>query len=290
MNGELLLDRYQIDSDLGMGTSGHVWGGIDTQTGRSVVIKLSPEGADLGRVLLEGEAMAAVRHPNVVQLLDFGLHEGRPCLVRESADGELWADRLRAAGHMTWFAAFEFAAQVLDGLAALHEQDLVHGDISPDSVVLGGSGSGVKLVGLAQVSLVTSDSSRAAPLPAATGALAYKAPEQLSRTRLRPASDLYAVGVLLYEAIVGVSPFAARPTDLSARLSFCLDFDALPAGSPALPRSARFAIECMLRPSSARRETDARLCARRLRTALGIDMAPVAEEPSQPIVVAHASA
>lgn len=278
--GEVLFGRYRVDALLGGSDGVQVWQGADLHGLAPVEIKVWTEDEDPRAALLEGEAMAAVQHPAVVRLVDFALHEGRwPCLMMESVVGETLAERLRRTGPLPWAEAFEIVAQVLEGLAVLHDEGLVHGDVSPHSLVLlppsshGGSRR-VKLVGLQHVTLAGVGEARLADEPP-VGELAYKAPEQLAGAAVRPSTDVYALGVVLWEAISGVSPFATEADSLAARLGWQPELEQLPAGAPVLPVAAKLAIDRMVRPSLAYREADARLCARRLRAAVGARAAHV---------------
>ncbi len=278
MIGQVLFGRYRIDSLISSHAGVCVWQGADLHALTSVAIKMGPVDADPGDALLEGEAMAAVRHPGVLRLVDFGLHGGRqPCLIMENVTGETLGQRLATIGRMRWFEAFDVVAHALDGLAALHDEGLVHGDITPDQLVLReGKEPRVKVVGLGHVSLATGeDEPLCTEQPMLRSPAAYKAPEQLTGTALRSGTDIYALGVVLWQAISGICPFAEQPEDIAARISFRPDFDQLPVGVPDLPVAGKLAIDQMLRPSLQVRESDARHCARRLRTALGIDQMPV---------------
>lgn len=268
-----------------------MWCGIDQRTDKRVLIRVAASDDDVATTLLEGEALASVSHPNVVRLLDAGFIDDRPCLVLPHVRGRRLSKWLRTVGPLTWFRAFDYGAQVLDGLGALHDQDLIHGNLSPDTLVLGPGGAPrVTIVGFGRVGFSWAAQDEPGPKRSRPcEAFAYKPPEQLGGTALQPGSDIYALGLTLWEAVSGVSAFMSCPGDLQARLSFRPPFDALPPGAPALPPSARFALECMLRPSLVRRESDARLCARRLRAALGIDTAALREETS-PLATVPATA
>jgi serine/threonine-protein kinase len=270
--GEVLFGRYRIDALLGSSGSTETWQGADLHALAPVHVKVWADDDDPHAALLEGEAMAAVSHPGVVRLVDFGLHEGRrPCLMMESVAGETLAERMRRAGPMSWVEAFELAAQGLEALAALHDEGLVHGDVSPHSLVLVPQAPRrVKLVGLQHVTLAGVGEGRLADEPP-VGVLEYKAPEQLGGAGVRGSTDLYAMGVVLWEAITGTSPFAAEPDSIAARLCWQLELETVRGTGRLLPVSAMLAIDRMVRPSLAYREADARICARRLRAAVGTE-------------------
>jgi serine/threonine protein kinase len=272
-SGEILFGRYRMDSLLSESEGVQTWQGADLHALMAVHIKVWGCDHDPGAALLEGEAMAAAHHPGVVRLVDFGLHEGRqPCLMMESVNGETLAERLERTGPLPWVEAFEIGAQLLEALAALHDEGLVHGDVSPHSMVLlpQGSARRVKLVGLQHVALAGHGEGRLTDEPP-VGVLEYKAPEQLAGAGVRSSTDLYALGVVLWEAITGVGPFAAEPESIPARLGWRPELARIPGTSRLLPVSAKLAIDRMVHSSLAFREADARICARRLRAAVSAD-------------------
>ncbi|MCA9654835.1 MAG: serine/threonine protein kinase [Myxococcales bacterium] len=275
MIGEVLFGRYRVDSLHSSDVHGCVWQGADLHALAPVTIKMWSQH-DRERALLEGEAMAALRHEGVVRLVDFGLVDGRhPCLVMESLEGQTLAERLAEVGTLPWTEAFALVAEVLDGLAALHDEGLIHRNVCPEHIVLRSRPKGgVKLVGLGRVGFVTPEPELPAVHEEPIGPLAYMPPEQVAGVGARTASDLYSLGLVLWEAISGQRPFEADPHDVAARVAFHPDFDALPEGAPELPVTAKLALDRMLDPSPQQREGDARACARRLRMAVGIEAAP----------------
>ena len=276
MIGEVLFGRYRIDAHSSSNAGVTVWEGFDVHAHTTVTIKLGSVDTAPEDALLEGEAMAAVRHEGVVRLVDFGLHEGKqPCLVMESVTGETLRQRIADVGRLSWQQAFELAAEALEALAALHDEGLVHSNITPDNLVLQRRGDEpvVKVVGLGHVSFVSTDNEPVSGEELALIAPAYKAPEQFIGSDLCSASDIYAMGVVLWEAISGRCPFASELGQLSARIGFSPDFDRLPAD---LPAAAKVALGQMLRLSVLVRESDARQCARRLRSAVGGGTMPTA--------------
>lgn len=276
MIGEVLFGRYRVDSLQSSDAHGCIWQGADLHALAPVTIKMWSQH-DHDRALLEGEAMASLRHEGVVRLVDFGLVEGRhPCLVMEGLQGRSLREHLQEVGTLPWTEAFALVAEVLDGLAALHDEGLIHRDISPETIVLRSKPqASVKLVGLGRVAVLAPEQDAALDEEEPVGALAYMPPEQLARAGLRTATDIYSLGLVLWELVTGQQPFADALDDAGARVAFRPDFDALPPGAPPLPVSAKLALDRMLQPSPHQRESDARVCARRLRTALGVESAPV---------------
>ncbi|MCH9680692.1 MAG: serine/threonine protein kinase [Deltaproteobacteria bacterium] len=269
MIGEVLLGRYRVEELLESDVRGRVWRGVDLCGPRLVLLELWAEGTDPVRALLQGEAMAAVRHPDVLGLLDFGLHAGaHPCLVMEWAEGSDLGVRLASRKRLPWAEAFDAVARVLDALAALHDEGLVHTNLSPQALIVDAEIHGaVKVAGLRHICMATEGAAPLLEVALQTTALPYMAPELLAGTQLQPAADVFALGVVLWEAITGERPFAIAPRDITIRLGFRPNFDT----APAIPPLARRALMRMLEPSPRHREGSARACARRLRAALAVD-------------------
>jgi serine/threonine protein kinase len=186
---------------------GEVYRGRDVRLGRDVALKLlAADVADheerLRRFQVEAAAAGLLDHPNVVALLDVGTHEGASYVVSELLEGDTLSQRL-GAGPLAPEQARDWALQVARGLAAAHERGIVHRDLKPENVFVTGAGV-VKLLdfGLAKMA------GHADSWPGQVmGTAAYMSPEQ---ARGRPAdarSDVFALGSLLYEMVVGTRAF-----------------------------------------------------------------------------------
>jgi tetratricopeptide (TPR) repeat protein len=207
------------------------------QTGlnRTVALKMvRPDdqggGQSVIRFLAEAEAVAAVRHPYVVQVYEYGEHAGRPFLALEYLGGGSLADRLRA-GRLDPRAAAELVGKIAAGVGAAHELGIVHRDLKPSNVLLDENGEPkVTDFGLAkrgrQVELTQTG--------AVLGTPGYMAPEQVAgRTKfVGPTADVWSLGVILYEALTGGRPFRAEGLD-------SLYHQILTADPPAPRRQAR---------------------------------------------------
>ena len=208
--GSILASRYVLGEVIGRGGMGEVRAGRDLRLDRDVAIKLlHPEVAALpkARDRFEAEARAAARlsHPNIVIVHDSGDHEGVPFLVMERLPGRTLADEL-AHGPLPVERVRSLGADVLAALSAAHGAGIVHRDLKPGNVLLAADGRAkVADFGIAKavddVDLTTTG--------VLLGTPAYLSPEQLDGEAATPASDVYALGVLLYEAIAGTKPFAA---------------------------------------------------------------------------------
>ncbi len=203
-----LAGRYALGPVLGHGGMGMVRDATDRRLGRRVAVKILR--ADLAeqrtaRRRFETEAHAAARlaHPNVVMVFDSGEDDGIPFLVMERLPGRTFADEL-AAGSLTLDRVRQVAGEILAALAAAHDAGIIHRDIKPGNVLLTEDGH-VKVSDFGIAKTVDDvDQTQTAELVATPG---YLAPERLAGEAASPQSDLYSVGVVLYEALSGRRPF-----------------------------------------------------------------------------------
>src|SRR5438094_1743186 len=204
------LGPYEIQSPLGAGGMGEVYRARDTRLDREVAIKVLPVGfardpERLRRFQQEAQAAAALNHPNILAVHDFGEHDGSPYMVTEFLEGETLRERLRP-GTLPLRKATEYAEQVARGLAAAHEKEIVHRDLKPENVFVTRDGR-VKILdfGLAKVVSRETDSERqtkASTLTAATqpgvvlGTVGYMSPEQVRGQEADVRSDIFAFGAI----------------------------------------------------------------------------------------------
>jgi serine/threonine protein kinase len=213
---------YEIVSAIGAGGMGQVYKARDTRLGREVAIKVLhgdvAQMADrLARFEQEARAVAALNHPNVLALHDFGYEAGVAYVVTELLEGETLRARLRAAGRLTPRKVLDYTNQIVRGLAAAHERGIVHRDLKPENLFITHEGR-IKILdfGLAyQEEPAGTDDLAATRLTTeqgmVMGTLGYIAPEQVLGQGTTTRSDLFALGVITYEALTGVQPFR-RPT------------------------------------------------------------------------------
>jgi serine/threonine-protein kinase len=209
--GPTIADRYELDEVLGRGGMSEVRAGRDLRLGREVAVKLlTTDMADgsRGRERFEAEAraVASLSHPNVVLVFDSGEHDGVLFLVMERLPGRTLADEM-AGGPLAPDRACQVATDVLAALGAAHAAGIVHRDIKPGNVLLCPDGS-VKVAdfGIAKADSAMSLTGQGVLL----GTPGYLAPERLTGEPATPQSDLYSVGVLLYEALSGRPLFEAE--------------------------------------------------------------------------------
>ena len=216
--GAALDGRYELHALIGEGTFGRVYRGVDRRLRRPVAIKVikpwwgeDPEWAE--RFEREAQLLARVSDPGIVQIFDVGQCDEGLYYVAELIEGESLADRLRRGP----FGAGEAAAiaeQLCRALAQTHSSGVIHRDIKPANVLLGPRGQ-VKLSDFSIARLAEGSSEGQATI---AGTPKYMAPEQARGLPVTPATDLYSVGVVLYEMLAGHPPFAAgTAVDLAVR-------------------------------------------------------------------------
>src|SRR5262249_21433874 len=233
------LGEYRILSEVGRGGMGVVYRARDTRLNRVVALKMVHGEAAAPRALIrflaEAEAVAAIKHPHVVQVYECGEANGRPFLALEYLPGGPLAERLKASGQLPPHEVAELLAKVADGVAAAHELGIVHRDLKPSNVLFDEAGSPkVTDFGLARRAAGSEGTQTGAIL----GTPAYMSPEQAGgRTRfVGPQSDVWSLGVVLYECRVGVRPFAEEGVeDLLGQVTTAA-FVPLRAGVRRLPR------------------------------------------------------
>jgi hypothetical protein len=211
--GELLAGRYRVVAPIGKGGMGEVYRADDLTLGQPVALKFLPAQLDanpeqLARFRREVAAARRVSHPNVCRVYDIGEHEGQPFLAMEYIDGEDLSSLLRRVGRLPEEKGLQFARELCSALAAVHEQGLLHRDLKPANVMLDGRGK-VRLTdfGLAVRTAEKDDSEPRAGTPM------YMAPEQLNGQGVSERSDLFSLGLVLYELFTGRKAFPAQTRD-----------------------------------------------------------------------------
>ncbi|MCU1237610.1 MAG: serine/threonine protein kinase, partial [Candidatus Solibacter sp.] len=208
--GTLLGGRYRIIGLLGRGGMGEVYRATDLTLGQSVALKFLPEEASRNQRLLErfhGEVRVArlVSHPNVCRVYDIGEVEGMPFISMEYVDGEDLASLLMRIGRLPGDKAVETARKLCAGLAAAHDRGVIHRDLKPQNIMMNRRGEVVIMdFGLAAIADQLSGAE------ARNGTPAYMSPEQLKGAGVTSKSDLYSLGLVLYEIFTGRKPFDAK--------------------------------------------------------------------------------
>lgn len=235
------LGPYEILGPIGRGGMGEVFRARDTRLGREVAIKVLPQGmagdpAAAARFDQEARAVAALSHPHILAIHDFGQHEGVSYAVAELLEGETLRDRL-STGRMPLRKAVDVALQIAQGLSAAHAKSIVHRDLKPDNIFLTSDGHAKILdFGLAKVQAVQeSDQTRtAAPTDPGTvlGTTGYLSPEQAQGKTVDTRSDIFSFGAVLYEMLTAKRAFKG---DSTIDTLHSIVHDAPPAISAVLP-------------------------------------------------------
>ncbi len=216
----LLADRYEVIEIVGSGASAITWRGHDRRLERQVAIKIlrrddEQDGAYIQRFEREARTSASISHGHVVNVYDVGQQDGWLYLVMQFVDGEDLKHLIARRGPLPLEEARGIARQILDGLSAIHRAGILHRDIKPQNVLVDRGGVvRVTDFGIAQ----TATDSGLTMAGTAVGTAAYMAPEQARAEPLSEATDIYAVGVVLYEMLTGVVPFD-RPTPMATMLA-----------------------------------------------------------------------
>jgi len=213
--GTVLAKRYRIIGLLGRGGMGEVYRADDLKLGQPVALKFLPRGLEkdegrLQRFLNEVRMALKVSHPNVCRVHDIGEFEGQHYISMEYVDGEDLASLLRRIGRLPKNKAIQAARQLCAGLATAHDQGVLHRDLKPANVMIDGRGQ-VKITDFGLAGLDDS----IAGAEARAGTPAYMAPEQWAGQEVTLKSDLFALGLVLYELFTGEQPYKGKtPAEL----------------------------------------------------------------------------
>ena len=236
------LGPYVIAAPLGAGGMGEVYRARDSRLGREVAVKvlhehLADDPHRRERFEREARAVAALSHPNILAIHDFGTHDGITFAVMELLEGETLRARLKS-GALPWRETVEIGAAVAEGLAAAHARGIVHRDIKPENLFVTADGR-VKILdfGLARVTPQPSSHTETGPyVPAETnegtvmGTVGYMSPEQVRAQPADARSDLFSLGCVLYEMVTGRRAFQ-RETAAETMTAILHDEPPDPSGS-----------------------------------------------------------
>ena len=258
----MLGGRYTLLNELGTGGMAVVWRARDEVLGRSVAVKLlagryAGDPQSRARIRDEARAAATLSHPNIAQVYDFGESDENghflSYVVMELVHGITLQQRVKS-GMLAPKQIFHIGAQVASALAAAHADGLVHRDIKPANVMVTQDGAKVVDFGIA-AAVGPGD-----PRDEVLGTPAYLAPERLTGDAVEPASDVYALGVLLYRLLAGESPWTVDSTTQMLEAHVYVEPTPLPA-LPEVPAEVTSLINRCLRKDTAGRPTAAEVSA-----------------------------
>jgi len=254
--------RYRVERVLGEGAMAKVLLAHDAELGREVAVKLLDEGlaADpsfRARFAREARIAAGLSHPNIVTVFDVGEVDGRPFIVMELVPGRTLEERLRRDGAVPANDVVAIARQVCAGLEHAHANGLVHRDLKPGNLIERDDGT-VKIADFGIARAV--EGTELTEAGTVVGTAAYLAPEQAEAGTVTPATDLFALGAVLYELLTGRQPWKVESlAQLAGRR------EVTPPELPAdTPPGLRAAIERSLRPDAEDRPSSAAEFARLL--------------------------
>src|ERR1700755_3631486 len=242
MSGSLLLNsmvgEYRLIDFLGEGGMGEVYRGVHAKLGRVAAIKVLTTAARrehgfVERFFNEARIQSQLQHSNIAALYDFCEVQGQPCIIMEYVDGDTLCDRVRPYGPLPTGEALRIFHEVVCAIAYVHAHGVIHRDIKSNNIKIGTQG---------QVKLLDFGIAKGGASPALTqtgsvvGTLAYLSPQQLSTGHADQRSDIWALGVLLYEMTTGRVPFTATTIGaLCAQISNA-DYPPLRQLNPAAPQ------------------------------------------------------
>jgi serine/threonine-protein kinase len=273
--GTTLGGRYRLERQLGAGASATVWLAFDTDLERRLAIKVLADGVGgepdrLERFRREAWALAKLAHPHIVTVIDSGEQDGTPFIVLEYVGGETLKARIRRDGRLPIDEAIAYAIEVGRALAAAHEQGVVHRDVKSQNILLDPDG-GAKLTdfGIARngTEIALTQGGRV------LGTTDYVSPEQALGHAVTGQSDLYSLGVVLYESLTGSVPFSGTNQLAVAALHVRAQIPDVQRARPAVSAALAAIVDRATAKRLERRYPDASAMIADLERALAIETA-----------------
>jgi hypothetical protein len=288
MDQKLLGGRYRIDALIGRGGMSDVYRGMDVVLQRQVAIKiLTDRSEDLRkRFLREAQSMARLNHTNIVGVYDAAQNDGVSYIVMELVQGRTLATI--SPSELTVHTALRYILELLEALAFAHENNVVHRDVKPANIMVLSSGA-IKVMDFG-LSRRTSEMSSVTNAGEIVGTIAYLSPERFLGKIADARSDLYSVGVVMYEVFTGTVPFKNDSDDLVAVIFAHVNEPpaALRTINPAVPAPIERIVLRLLEKDPERRYASAREVIVDIRTLLGLDKPGEGAAPSSAVGMATA--
>jgi serine/threonine protein kinase len=250
-----MVGEYRLIDFIGEGGMGSVYRAVHAKLGRVAAIKVLTTAARreqgfVERFFNEARIQASLQHPNIAALYDFCEMQGQPCIIMEYVDGDTLCDRVRPYGPLPTAEALRIFSSVVDAIAYVHSHGVIHRDIKSNNIKIGTQGQ-VKLLdfGIAK--------GGASPMLTQTGSvigtLEYLSPEQLSTGHADERSDIWALGVLLYEMMTGHVPFEAQTIGALCTKIGNADYPPLRQLNPSAPQDVANVVARCLKKNPADR-------------------------------------
>jgi eukaryotic-like serine/threonine-protein kinase len=255
--GQVLAGRYRLVELLGQGGMATIFRAHDAQLGRDVAVKVlrSEYGRDpafVARFRQEAQSAAALNHPNVVNVFDYGMESGDPFIVMELIDGGDLASVIRERGSLDPVAAARIGQQIFEALDAAHARGIIHRDIKPTNVLLTSSGR----VKVADFGIARAFSEAQLTMPGTTlGSVHYFSPEQARGEMVTSASDVYSAGLVLFEMLTGQRAWTGDSAGAVAVARLAGDPPAPSSIKPGVPQIMDIAVRRALARTPADRPT-----------------------------------
>jgi serine/threonine protein kinase len=214
LTGELIDNRYLLKRQIASGGMATIYAGIDTRLDRPVAVKimhahLANDESFVSRFIKEAKATAALSHPNIVSIQDQGWNEGGPpavFLVMELVEGSTLRDFINENGPLSVEQTIQFITPVLSALAAAHRIGIIHRDVKPENILISKDGR-IKVADFGLARNITMGQTMTAESSVVLGSVSYLSPEQVQRGIADARSDVYAIGIVLFEMLLGKKPY-----------------------------------------------------------------------------------
>lgn len=259
-----MVGEYRLIDFIGEGGMGSVYRGVHAKLGRVAAIKVLTSAARreqgfVERFFNEARIQSQLQHPNIAALYDFCEVQGQPCIIMEYIDGDTLCDRVRPYGPLPSAEALRIFSEVVSAIGYVHAHGVIHRDIKSNNIKIGTSG---------QVKLLDFGIAKGGTSPVLTqtgsviGTLEYLSPEQLSTGHADERSDIWALGVLLYEMMTGHVPFEAQTIGALCTKIGNADYPPLRQHNPAAPQDiANIVARCLKKNAVERYQTASALFA-----------------------------
>lgn len=309
LTGELIDNRYLLQRLIASGGMASIYSALDTRLDRPVAVKimhahLANDEAFVSRFIKEAKATAALSHPNIVSIQDQGWNQGGPpavFIVMELVEGTTLRDLLNESSPLSIEQAFQIINPVLSALSAAHKIGIIHRDIKPENILISRDGR-IKVADFGLARNTSMAQTMTAESSVILGSVSYLSPEQVQRGVADSRSDIYAIGILIFEMLTGSKPYDGETpiqiayrhvndripelvkikSDIPKNLSDLI-FSATSPNPDLRPRDAEELLNSM-------RQIQVEIDPKRRQMSLELDIPPLATKPSKRNKVSVASA